>query len=179
MIDTPELALAETFYASGLPSPQQAEFAQALRIAGLDGEIALMRFHIRDLIHPEKDEYKYFQQAMKLLNSLVKTNFRFSPSNDGAISLSRITPPISTITGSHPLPHRDSPPPAPVPAVASQLPAVNHQPPAAPVDNPPVNPRSPAAADKPPSPPPTPLHPYARKASTAVPFFRRKKHKKH
>ena len=40
MIDTPELALAETFYASGLPSPQQAEFAQALRIAGLDGPVA-------------------------------------------------------------------------------------------------------------------------------------------
>ncbi len=172
MIDTPEFALAETFYASGLPSPQQAEFAQALRIAGLDGEIALMRFHIRDLIHPEKDEYKYFQQAMKLLNSLVKTNFRFFPSNDSAVSLSRITPPISTMTGSRPRPHHDSPPPAPVPAV-------NHQPPTAPGDNPPVNPRSPAAADNPPSPTPPPLHPYARKASTAVPLFRKKKHKKH
>ncbi len=49
---------------------------QAACISGIDGEIALLRFHIRELLEKEPDNLKLHLQAASILGRLLKTRYQ-------------------------------------------------------------------------------------------------------
>jgi hypothetical protein len=216
MISASDVALAEEFYTANLPAPRRAEFLKALRITGLAGEIALMRFRIRDLAAPGKNDHHLYLQANKLLASMINVQNHFSgTAGRAALSSAQLSSFLDTLTGDGVSPHRKSPgnslpavPPVPIPpssngpALTSGCVPVNSGSPVLPEENnaPPLSVNSNESSGNNEKPDHTgeepavnsrlttpdfqlhsspPLRPYAKKVSTVVPFFKKKKHKKH
>jgi len=68
------------FYERVLDEAEKLEFADANSIEGLDGEIAILRIRIRDLLKADKENTGLILEATGMLADLVRTRFSITNS---------------------------------------------------------------------------------------------------
>ena len=83
-MSTQALSAVSDLYLSGFSDELRNEFQSALRIAGLDGEIAMLRVHLIKLNKREPDNFKLILRGVHLLERLVRCNFQIKKENTRA-----------------------------------------------------------------------------------------------
>ena len=67
------------FYSRVLSKAEQLEVAEAEGIEGLDGEIAVLRFKLRELLEKHPDRIDLQMQAAGTLARLIHTRYQITP----------------------------------------------------------------------------------------------------
>jgi hypothetical protein len=80
-MSTLALAAVSDLYLSSFSEELRAEFQTALQVAGLDGEIAMLRVHLKKLNKREPDNFKLILRGVHLIERLVKCNFQIKKEN--------------------------------------------------------------------------------------------------
>ena len=66
------------FYARALTEAEQIELSQALEVEGLDGEIALLRLRLKEMLSEHPENMPLMLRGMELLVKAVGTKYRLS-----------------------------------------------------------------------------------------------------
>jgi hypothetical protein len=72
-------ALKHGFYSRVLTEAEQIEVAEAEGIEGLDGEIAVLRVKLRELLEKHPDRIDLQMQAASTLARLMRTKYNITP----------------------------------------------------------------------------------------------------
>jgi hypothetical protein len=80
-MSTHALSAVSDLYLSSFSDELRSEFQSALQIAGLDGEIAMLRVHLIKLNKREPDNFKLILRGVHLIERLVKCNFQIQKEN--------------------------------------------------------------------------------------------------
>jgi len=66
------------FYRQALDEAERIEFEEASEVEGLDEEIALLRFKLRELLEKQPDRIDLHLEAANIIARLVKTRYQIS-----------------------------------------------------------------------------------------------------
>ena len=66
------------FYRQALDEAERVEFEEASEVEGLDEEIALLRFKLRELVETQPDRVDLHLEAANIIARLVKTRYQIT-----------------------------------------------------------------------------------------------------
>ena len=79
---------AGRFYADALDAAEQAEFAEALTVDGIEEEIALLRLRLRRFVQEHPEDLPLLFRGVELLSRVVGTKYRLSKQEKAAVKSS-------------------------------------------------------------------------------------------